>query len=103
MQPSAVRNGLVGIDEDDVLVVVAEAERQDFRLEGSDLARREVDHGADLATDQVGRAVVLRDLGRARFVTDLGAEIDDEFQRRFARFGEGFGGYGCRPSRIERW
>src|SRR6185437_7995890 len=52
----------------------------------ADLPRREIDDAGDLAPDQLGCVIVLRDL-RARLLRpNAGAEIDHELQRGLARF-----------------
>ena len=51
-QPRAVRHGLVRREQHDVAGFIRKAERQHFRHELADLARREVDDGGDLPPDQ---------------------------------------------------
>ena len=85
----AVRHRLIHGGENNVAVFVLETERQDFRAERADLARREVDDTKHLPADKAFQRIVNGDLRRGFLEADLGTEIDDDLERRLARFGKG--------------
>ena len=70
---------------------VRKAQRQDFRLEFSDLPRRKVDDGRDLPADKLCDLVILGDLRARPLLADDGSEIDDELDRGLARLRIWFG------------
>jgi hypothetical protein len=88
----AVRYGLVGFEQHHLALGIRKAQRQHFRHELADLARREIHDRRHLATDQLLQRVVRGDLGAALAHTDAGAEIDLQLEGRLAGFREGVGG-----------
>ena len=80
-----VWNFLVRDEQHNRAVAVGEAERQHLGHELADLARREVDHGRDLAANEALGRIVHGELGRGFLDADLGTEIDLEAKRGLAR------------------
>ena len=78
--------------------LVREAQDQHLGHEFADLARREIDHGRDLAADQGLDLIMHRNLGRGFFGADLRPEVDGQLDRRLARLGIRLGRpRSCRP------
>ena len=83
----AGRDGLVGVEQDDVAGLVVGAEHEDFRHERADLLRRKIDDRDDPAADQLAGTVVRGDLG-ARALDAERTEVDPEPVGRSPRLGE---------------
>jgi hypothetical protein len=76
VEPPAVRDRAVGLDQDDASLAVRKAEDQDLAHELSDLPGREVDDGCDLAAGELLLGVKGGELRRGALHADLGSEID---------------------------
>ena len=71
-QPSAIRHLALDGAEHHGALFVGKTERQHFRHERADLARREIDHGENLTADQRFRRIVFGDLRRRFLDADIG-------------------------------
>jgi len=70
---------------------VMHAQYQNLGFHRTDLARRKVHDRDDHPADQFLGRIEVRDLGRGFLLSDLGPEIDPEFDRGLACLGKGFG------------
>ena len=90
-QSPAIGHGLARPDQHDFPLGIGKTERQHFGAHRPDLARREIDHGSNLAPDQILQRIMFGDLRRRALDADRVAEIDRQLERRLARFGKGVG------------
>src|ERR1700728_4114888 len=79
-QPAAVRYGVVGRDQHDLVRGVGKAEDEDLGEEFADLPRREIDYRGDLTPGERGGIVVLGELGRRSLASEFRPEIDGQFE-----------------------
>src|SRR5689334_7169176 len=91
-QPAAKGNIAGGGDEDDVAVGIGNAKGEDFGLEASDAAGREVDDGEHEPANQLIGAVVDGDLRAGLLDAERGAEVYAERVGGLARAVERGGG-----------
>jgi hypothetical protein len=91
IEPTAIGHLAFDGGQDDIALAVGEAERQDFRHEFADLARREIDDRGHLPSDEFVQRVIFGDLRGGPLDPKFGTEVDLQLERGLARFRKGLG------------
>src|SRR5437762_8999204 len=87
-ETAAVWNDPIGAEQNHCTFLIRKTERQNLGHKLPDLSRREIDDGGDLPADKIFGLVMRGDLGTGLFPADCRAEVDQQLESWFSRFGK---------------